>query len=253
MSPRSSVNSSSGSPTRGTAVNASRSAPAATGERRSMAVSPRRTSRRSPRPSASIAGRTASTVRSTSARTRTRCPLQPSTTALEVLAANGVQTIVQQHDGFTPTPVISRAILAWNQRNGRSAGRWNRRHAVPQPAGGWRVQVQPSARRSCRYRRDPLDPGPGERAAAGKECRGQEDRRAWHERARHPCRRISSQPYVDDLHNVIDIEAIRDSGVTIGVDPLGGASLAVLGGDRRALPAEPHHRESEGSTPRSAS
>src|SRR6478672_3632522 len=34
-------------------------------------------------------------------------------TALEVLAANGVQTIVQQHDGFTPTPVVSRAILAW--------------------------------------------------------------------------------------------------------------------------------------------
>ena len=43
-------------------------------------------------------------------------------TALEVLAANGVQTIVQQHDGFTPTPVVSRAILAWNQRTGdRSA------------------------------------------------------------------------------------------------------------------------------------
>ena len=61
----------------------------------------------------------ASTARSTWARTRTRCPSPAQRTALEVLAANGVETIIQRDDGVTPTPVISRAILAYNR--GRTA------------------------------------------------------------------------------------------------------------------------------------
>jgi phosphoglucomutase len=55
------------------------------------------------------------TARSTWARTRTRCPIPAQRTALEVLAANGVETIIQRDNGVTPTPVISRAILVYNR------------------------------------------------------------------------------------------------------------------------------------------
>ena len=61
------------------------------------------------------ARRTASTGRCIWARTRTRCRARPSARALEVLAANGVDAIIQRDDGVTPTPVISRAILVYNR------------------------------------------------------------------------------------------------------------------------------------------
>ena len=64
-------------------------------------------------------------------------------TTLEVLAANGVLTHLQANDGYTPTPVISRAI--------------HRHHAVAQSPAGWRHQVQPAARWPGRYRRYRLD------------------------------------------------------------------------------------------------
>ena len=54
-------------------------------------------------------------------------------TALEVLAANGVDTIIQRDDGFTPTPAISRAILAYNRGRGDILADGYRRHAVAQP------------------------------------------------------------------------------------------------------------------------
>ena len=98
-------------------------------------------------------------------------------TALEVLAANNVETIIQQDDGITPTPVISRAILVYN-RGRRSEGpsrRRHRDHAVAQSAGGWRLQVQPAQRRPGRYRRDPLGTESRERIVASRECRGQAD------------------------------------------------------------------------------
>ncbi len=65
-------------------------------------------------------------------------------TALEVLAANGVETILQQDDGVTPTPAISRAILVYNREPLPASGRWHRDHAVAQPAGGRRLQIQSS-------------------------------------------------------------------------------------------------------------
>jgi phosphoglucomutase len=83
-------------------------------------------------------------------------------TALEVLAANGVETFIQQDDGVTPTPVISHAILIYNR------GR-HRHHAVAQSARGWRLQVQPDQWRPGRYRGHGLDPGPRQRAATDQE------------------------------------------------------------------------------------
>ena len=90
-------------------------------------------------------------------------------TALEVLAANGVTVVMQRDDGFTPTPAVSRAILAHNA--GRRAGprRRHRHHALAQSAGRRRVQVQPARRRPRRHRCHDLDPGPRQRAARRRE------------------------------------------------------------------------------------
>ena len=121
------------------------------------ARSPRRTSWRSPRRSATTGAARASTARSTWARTRTRCPSPAQRTALEVLAANGVETIIQRDDGVTPTPVISHAILVHNRGRKTASGRRHRHHAVAQPAGGRRLQVQPAQRRPGRHRRHRVD------------------------------------------------------------------------------------------------
>jgi Phosphoglucomutase len=65
-------------------------------------------------------------------------------TALEVLAANNVETIIQRNDGFTPTPVISRAILVYNRNRKEHLRRRHCYHTFAQPAGGRRLQVQPA-------------------------------------------------------------------------------------------------------------
>ena len=110
------------------------------------------------------ARRRASTARSTWARTRTRCPAPAQRTALEVLAANGVETVIQRDDGVTPTPVISRAILVHNRGRDGAPRRRHRHHAVAQSAGGRRLQVQPAERRPGRHRRDAMDPGSRQRS-----------------------------------------------------------------------------------------
>ncbi len=91
-------------------------------------------------------------------------------TALEVLAANGVDTVIQRDDGVTPTPVISHAIIAHNQRE--------RRHRAdgivitpshnPPEDGGFKYNAD--ERGPGRHRRDPLDPGPGQRAPSWRQC-----------------------------------------------------------------------------------
>ena len=73
--------------------------------------------------------------------------------ALEVLAANQVETFIQRDDGFTPTPVISRAILTQNRGRSARPRRWHRRYPVAQPPQRRRLQIQPSKRWSRRHRR----------------------------------------------------------------------------------------------------
>ncbi len=105
-------------------------------------------------------------------------------TALEVLAANDVETIIQRDNGVTPTPVISRAILVYNRgRKAAPRGR-HRHHAVAQSAGGWRLQIQSHQRRSRRHRRDQVGGGPRQRTAARKQRR----RKARAIRHRDQCR-----------------------------------------------------------------
>ena len=85
-------------------------------------------------------------------------------TALEVLAANGVETMIDDRDGYTPTPAISHAILSHNRGRASLAGRWHRHDAVAQSAGRWRAQVQPPDGRPRRCRGDARDSGSGQRA-----------------------------------------------------------------------------------------
>ena len=134
-------------------------------------------------------------------------------TALEVLAANGVETIIQRDDGVTPTPVISRAILVHNRGRKRAARRRHRHHAVAQSAGGRRLQVQPAERRPGRHRRHAVDPGPRQRAAARRQRRRQAHAvRQRRSRPRRRTRRISSCPTSTTWRNVIDMDAIRGAG-----------------------------------------
>jgi phosphoglucomutase len=84
--------------------------------------------------------------------------------ALEVLAAHGAEVMIDDRDGYTPTPVISHAILTYNR--GRTHGLADGIVVTPshKPARGRRFQVQPAARRTRRHSRDRMDPGTGERA-----------------------------------------------------------------------------------------
>ena len=147
-------------------------------------------------------------------------------TALEVLAANNVQTLIQRDDGVTPTPVISRAILVHNR------GRKDRLAdgivitPVAQPAGGRRLQVQPAPRRPGGNQRHEVG-----RSSAPTSCcaRSNADvKRVPFATAIEAATTHEEDfvlPYVKDLRNVIDMEAIRAAGLKLGVDPLGGAAL----------------------------
>jgi phosphoglucomutase len=145
--------------------------------------------------------------------------------ALEVFAANGVDVMVDERDGYTPTPVISRAILTHNRgrENGLADGVVITPSHNPPEDGGFKY--------------NPPNGGPAdtditaviERAANGfleDGLRGV--KRIPHDRARKsPCvhRYDYIGPYVADLANVVDMEAIRSAGVRIGIDPLGGAAV----------------------------
>ena len=145
--------------------------------------------------------------------------------ALEVFAANGVEAMIDEHGGYTPTPVISHAIL-----------RYNRNRATGLADG---VVITPSHNppEDGGFKYNPPNGGPAdtdittaiERAAnALLEAQLDGVRRIPYNRALSAAcvhRHDYIGPYVADLGSVIDMEAIRASGVTIGIDPLGGASV----------------------------
>src|SRR6201984_2541082 len=144
-------------------------------------------------------------------------------TALEVLAANGVQTVIQRDDGFTPTPAISHAILVHNR--GRDDGL----------ADGIVITPSHNPPEDGGFKYNPIHGGPAETDVT----RWIEDRAnallrdgnagvkrlplqsAMNKETTH--QRDLMRPYVEDLHNVIDMAAIRDARLALAVDPLGGA------------------------------
>ncbi len=146
-------------------------------------------------------------------------------TALEVLAANGVETFIQPGDGFTPTPVISRAILVYNR------GRTN--HL----ADGIVITPSHNPPKDGGFKYNPPNGGPADTDVT----RWVQDRANELLRGRNAgVRRVPYAaaikagsthqddfilPYVNDLGGVIDMEAIRAAGLKLGVDPLGGAAV----------------------------
>ncbi len=146
-------------------------------------------------------------------------------TALEVFAANGVEAFIDEHDGFTPTPVISHAILTYNR--GRTAGL----------ADGVVITPSHNPPEDGGFKYNTPDGGPAdidvtgaiERAANALLSAGIDGVK------RIPLGRAlkSAQvhhhdfigPYVADLVHVVDMDVIRASGVRIGIDPLGGAAV----------------------------
>jgi phosphoglucomutase len=147
-------------------------------------------------------------------------------TALEVLAANEVTVVLERDDGFTPTPAISRAILAYNRgrRDGLADGIVITPSHNPPADGGFKY--------------NPTDGGPADtdvtgwiqdRANALLAGGNAGVRRVSLERARRARTTQEAdlvEPYVAALAGAIDLEAVRAAGVRLGVDPLGGASLA---------------------------
>jgi len=146
-------------------------------------------------------------------------------TAIEVLAANGVVTIIQRDDGFTPTPVISRAILVHNR------GRHDRL------ADGIVVTPSHNPPDDGGFKYNPPNGGPADtdvtkwiqdRANALLRERNAGVKRLPYEKAvKAPTTRQEDfmMPYVQDLRNVIDVDAIRNAGLVLGIDPLGGAAV----------------------------
>ena len=140
-------------------------------------------------------------------------------TALEVLAANKIETVIQQHGGFTPTPVISHAILTYN-----------RDHA-PAPADGIVITPSHNPPEDGGFKYNPPEGGPADtditnwiQNRANELLRnGNRDVKRGASESAH--QRDLIGPYVSDLRNVIDMDAIRSAGLKIGVDPLGGSSL----------------------------
>jgi phosphoglucomutase len=140
-------------------------------------------------------------------------------TALEVLAANGIETVIQENDGVTPTPVISHAILTWNR--GRATALSDGivitpSHNPPEDGG---------------FKYNPPDGGPADTDVTGWiQNRANELLRDGNRAVKRAAfdsahQRDLISPYVEDLRNVIDMDAIRSAGLKIGVDPLGGSSL----------------------------
>ena len=145
-------------------------------------------------------------------------------TALEVLAANGVETIIAENNGVTPTPVISHAILAYNR--GRTSGLADGIIITPShnpPAdGGFKYNPPdggPADTGVTNWVQDRANELLGRAAGDGKRIPYSQ---ALAASTTHVSDLISG--YVADLNNVIDMDVIRSSGLRIGVDPLGGAA-----------------------------
>ncbi len=144
-------------------------------------------------------------------------------TALEVLAGNDVQVLVDSADRFTPTPAVSHAIL---RLNGASDG--------PRADG---IVVTPSHNppRDGGFKYNPPHGGPADSEATGWIAARANEliaakldgvKRVPFERARAAANGYDFvNHYVDDLPQVLDLDAIRSAGIRIGADPLGGASV----------------------------
>jgi phosphoglucomutase len=146
-------------------------------------------------------------------------------TALEVLAANGMEVWIQEQDGCTPTPAISRSILVHN-------------HGEPaQRADGMVITPSHNPPSDGGLKYNPPHGGPADTDVTGWiEARANQLLRAGNLQVRRltyeAALRASTtrqmdyvMPYVEELSQVVDLDVVRSAGIRIGVDPLGGAAL----------------------------
>jgi phosphoglucomutase len=146
--------------------------------------------------------------------------------ALEVLAANGVETVIQRDDGFTPTPVISHAILNYNR--GRTEF----------PADGVVITPSHNPPSDGGFKYNPPNGGPADTDVTDwiqnranellRAGNAGEKRVGFAAAMKASTTRVEdlADGYLAELGTVIDLEAIRSAGLKIGIDPLGGASEA---------------------------
>jgi phosphoglucomutase len=145
-------------------------------------------------------------------------------TALEVLAANGVETIIQENDGVTPTPVISRAILVYNQ---------NRKEHF---SDGIVITPSHNPPEDGGFKYNPPNGGPADTDVTGwvqdrandlLRAENKDVKRVPFDRAIKAASTHQEDfilPYVRDLKNVVDIDVISGAKLKLAVDPLGGAA-----------------------------
>jgi phosphoglucomutase len=145
--------------------------------------------------------------------------------ALEVFAANGVDVMIDANSGYTPTPVISHAILTYNK------------HRTSGLADGIVITPSHNPPEDGGFKYNPPHGGPADTDVTSSIERAANDmlrdnlrgvRRIPYEQAQKSSsvhRHDFITPYVADLANVVDMDAIAASGVKIGIDPLGGASV----------------------------
>lgn len=147
-------------------------------------------------------------------------------TAIEVFAANGVQLVIQRGRGYTPTPVISHAILTWN------------RDRAPARADGVVITPSHNPAEDGGFKYNPPEGGPADTGttkwiqdrANELLADGLRGVKRW-TLARAMAAGTTEEydyvtPYVNDLGAVLDMDAIAAAGLKIGVDPMGGAGVA---------------------------
>ena len=147
--------------------------------------------------------------------------------AVEVLAANGVDLVIEEGHTYTPTPVVSHAIRAHNRGHRGSL------------ADGIVITPSHNPPRDGGFKYNPPTGGPADEATTKKiEARANEilanglrdvKRIVWSKALALDSTRERNniQPYVDDLKNVVDLEAVAGAGLKLGVHPLGGAGISV--------------------------
>jgi phosphoglucomutase len=145
--------------------------------------------------------------------------------ALEVLAGNGIDVMISERDEYTPTPVVSHAILTYNR--GRKVGL----------ADGIIITPSHNPPRDGGFKYNPPNGGPADTSVTGWiQTKANQFLEAHLERVKRiPFERALRAPtthrhdylhtYVDDLGNVIDMDIIRGANIRLGVDPLGGAGV----------------------------
>jgi len=141
------------------------------------------------------------------------------TTALEVLEANGVRVLVDEFDDYVPTPALSHAIIAYNKAGHRAQ------------ADGIIITPSHNPPRDGGFKYNPPHGGPADSDATNWIANRANEIIATgsHDVKRAEPTAVETydfrRHYVEDLANIIDIDAIRASGIHIGADPLGGASV----------------------------